>query len=198
MISCLCGNIIDAKNDLIVLDVNGVGYDIQVSPRTNEIISRKSGNVSMYTYLHVREDALVLYGFANKDDRELFLLLLKINGVGPKLALSIQNMVELAQFQKKVIQGDTAYFEAIPGIGNRMANRIIVELKGKIDLEKLAHAKHLPDEVSVSRDAVMALIALGYPRLQAEKMIESIAKKHGTELSVEEFLKHALNKAVIK
>lgn len=194
MISLLRGKVVQKYDSSITFDVNGVGYDLQVSSRTLSQI-KEDVLLALHTYMHVREDALTLFGFCSRDEKELFLILIKISGIGPKLALSIMGMSNPEEFKRNVLKGDVDYFESIPGIGNRTANRIIVELKGKIAKETFKGEKlGVSSSEFVIGDALKALLSLGYSRSDAQKIVEGVIKSKGDQLPLDEFLKHALAK----
>jgi holliday junction DNA helicase RuvA len=152
----------------LVLDVGGVGYLVQATPRA---LAQAGGtkDVTVETYLHVREDALQLYGFADTAERELFEQLLSVSGVGPKVALAIVSGSTPAELHRAIAREDTARFEAIPGIGRKTAQRVVLELKGTLsgDVERTAEG----DGHLVARDA---LVELGYTLLDAESVLAAI------------------------
>jgi Holliday junction DNA helicase RuvA len=165
----------------LVVDVNGVGYLVQATPA----VLRQSGEeVVVETYLHVREDVLQLYGFGSVEERELFVHLLSVNGVGPKVALAIVSGSSPSELRKAIALEDTKRFEAIPGIGKKTAQRVVLELK-----EKLGSAASAPEPSAlVARDA---LLELGWSLQDAEQALAGV----DTELPVEEQVRVALRKA---
>jgi len=165
----------------LVLDVNGVGYLVQATP---SILRRDGEELTVETYLHVREDALQLYGFGSVEERELFVHLLSVSGVGPKVALAIVSGSTPTELRRAIALDDTARFEAIPGIGKKTAQRVVLELK-----EKLGTAVDAP----VSRDLVArdALIELGFSLVDADRVLARI----DPELSPEEQVRRALREA---
>jgi Holliday junction DNA helicase RuvA len=165
----------------LVLDVNGVGYLLQVTP---SVLRRGDGQLTVETYLHVREDALQLYGFGSVDERDLFVHLLSVNGVGPKVALAIVSGSTPAELRRAIALEDTARFEAIPGIGKKTAQRVVLELK-----EKLGTSVDAP----ASRDLVArdALVELGYTLVDAERALAGV----DPALSPEQQIREALRKA---
>jgi Holliday junction DNA helicase RuvA len=165
----------------LVLDVNGVGYLVQATP---SVLRRDGEELTVETYLHVREDALQLYGFGSAEERELFVHLLSVSGVGPKVALAIVSGSTPAELRRAIALDDTARFEAIPGIGKKTAQRVVLELK-----EKLGTAVDAP----VSRDLVArdALIELGFSLVDADRALARI----DPELSPEEQVRRALREA---
>src|SRR5215472_15703833 len=144
MISRLRGTVAARTPAGLVLDVGGVGYLVAATPR---VTSRVGEEASVETYLHVREDALQLYGFASADERELFELLLGVSGVGPKVALAIVSGSPSAELRRAIVREDTARFEAIPGIGRKTAQRVVLELREKMTI---------PAEAPMSADALTA------------------------------------------
>jgi holliday junction DNA helicase RuvA len=166
----------------LVVDVGGVGYLVAATPR---VAARMGEEVTVETYLHVREDALQLYGFASAEERELFELLLGVSGVGPKVALAIVSGSPPAELRRAIVREDTARFEAIPGIGRKTAQRVVLELR-----EKLA----VPSEAPMPADAVTArdaLVELGWSPLDAESALAGV----DPALPVEEQIRLALRKA---
>ena len=166
----------------LVLDVNGVGYLVQATP---SVLRRDSDELTVETYLHVREDALQLYGFGSMEERDLFVHLLGVNGVGPKVALAIVSGSTPAELRRAIALEDTARFEAIPGIGKKTAQRVVLELR-----EKLGTAVDVPAPVTdlVARDA---LVELGYSVPDAERALANV----DPELPPEERVREALRRA---
>ena len=170
----------------LVLDVGGVGYLVHATP-TAVRKGDSADEITVETYLHVREDALQLYGFADRSERELFVQLLAVSGIGPKVALAIVSGSPPAELRRAIALEDTARFEAIPGIGRKTAQRVVLELK-----EKLASAALEPTGAGapdlVARDA---LIELGYSLVDAERALAEV----DPELPAEERVRLALRKA---
>jgi Holliday junction DNA helicase RuvA len=170
----------------LVLDVGGVGYLVQATPR---VLAQAGGSkeVTVETYLHVREDALQLYGFADAAERELFEQLLSVSGVGPKVALAIVSGSTPAELRRAIAREDTARFEAIPGIGRKTAQRVVLELKGSLAIE--------PEEPSAQGDGHVvardALVELGYSMVDAESVLAAI----DPALPPEERVRQALRQA---
>src|SRR5437867_4296156 len=136
MIARLRGRPVARRGDALVLDVGGVGYLVQATPSALRRADG-GGEVTLETYLHVREDALQLYGFAEPAERELFELLLGVSGVGPKVALAIVSGSPPAELRRSIVLGDTIRFLAIPGVGKKTAERVVLELKEKLGLEQV-------------------------------------------------------------
>jgi holliday junction DNA helicase RuvA len=171
MIARLRGVAVGATAESIVLDVGGVGYRLHATPRAIQKADGRS-EVELETHLHVREDALQLYGFADGAERELFELLLAVNGVGPKVALAIVSGYGPSELRRAIVREDAALFETIPGIGRKTAQRVVLELKEKIAplvaVPSDGVASAADDEHTVARDA---LVELGLSVAEAEKRL---------------------------
>ena len=185
MISSLRGQVVARMLDGVVLDVNGVGYRVQTTLRALRKASVK-GEITLDTYLHVREDALQLYGFAEPAERELFEHFLSVSGVGPKVALAILSGSTPTDLRRAIALEDTTRFVAIPGIGKKTAERVVLELKEKIGpVEALPGA---PGHELVARDA---LVELGYSLAEAERALASTDPEAAPEERVRQALRAA-------
>jgi holliday junction DNA helicase RuvA len=188
MISRLSGAVAGRGEEGVVLDVNGVGYLVLPTRRAAQK-ARGKGEVTLETYLHVREDALQLYGFADAAERELFTHLLSVSGVGPKVALSIVSGSTPAELLRAIALEDTARFQAIPGIGKKTAQRVVLELKEKLgDGVELAGATRTEGGQLVARDA---LVELGYSVVEADRALAETDPEAPPEERVREVLKKA-------
>src|SRR5437667_11045026 len=178
LIASLRGKPVARTAEGLVLDVGGVGYLVHATPRA---LARADGasEVTVPTYLAVREDALQLYGFADADERELFVHLLAVNGIGPKVALTIVSGSRPADLRKAILLEDTKRFEAIPGIGRKTAQRVVLELKEKIGAAAAEVVGATGGDVLTARDA---LVELGYTVADAERVLANT----DPELPVEE------------
>ena len=185
MIARLRGKAVGRGADAIVLDVGGVGYLVQPTRRATQK-ARGSGEVVLETYLHVREDVLQLYGFVDAEERELFEQLLSVSGVGPKVALAIVSGSTPEELRRAIALDDTARFEAIPGIGRKTAQRVVLELK-----EKLASGAPESTGAAPQLMAREVLVELGYSLVEAERALVEI----DPELPVEERVRLVLKKA---
>ena len=187
MISRLRGAPAGHTVDGLVLDVGGVGYLIAATPSA---LRRADGvpEVTLETYLHVREDALQLYGFADAAERALFVHLLGVGGIGPKVALAVVSSAPPADLQRAIALGDTARFQAIPGIGKKTAERIVLELK-----DSIADTIDPGVEVGAPRELVArdALVELGYSVVEAERALAHV----DPDLPAEERVREALRSA---
>jgi Holliday junction DNA helicase RuvA len=186
MIARLTGRRVALQDGSVVVDVNGVGYLVHATPS----VLRLGEELTVETYLHVREDALQLYGFATVDERQLFVHLLSVNGVGPKVALAIVSGSSPAELRRAIALEDTARFEAIPGIGKKTAQRVVLELKEKLGSLEVASGAGA-GEVAGSLQAREALVELGYALLDAERALEGV----DPTLPVEQQVRLALRRA---
>ena len=187
MIARLRGRPMANTPEGLVLDVGGVGYLVAATPTA---VRKADGadEVSLHTYLHVREDALQLYAFAEAAERELFVQLLSVNGVGPKVALAIVSGSPASELRRAIALEDAARFQAIPGIGKKTAERIVLELKGALADAIAPSGVPAGDDHLMARDALMEL---GYTVVDAER---ALADTDAT-LSAEERVRQALKKA---
>jgi Holliday junction DNA helicase RuvA len=186
VIARLRGKPVASTPEGLVLDVGGVGYLVAATPSALHKADRAE-EVAIETYLHVRDDALQLYGFADRAERELFVQLLSVNGVGPKVALAIVSGSPPADLRRAIVLEDAARFQAIPGIGKKTAERIVLELKEKIGDVGAAEPAATKGDVT-ARDA---LVELGYSVLDAEAALAHV----DAELPVEEQVRLALRQA---
>lgn len=184
--------------DLIVVEANQIGYNIRIPSQLLDYLPGIGAQVKIYTYLYVREDAYVLYGFLTRDDLEVFKLLIGVSGIGPKGALAILSVLSTNDLRFAVLADDAKTIAKAPGVGNKTAQRLIIELKDKLKLEDVIEAKLsqtdpvLPQaEVKGKKnEAVEALVSLGYSSSEALKVLSGITITE--ESTVEDILKEAL------
>jgi holliday junction DNA helicase RuvA len=188
MIARLRGKPVANTPEGLVLDVGGVGYLVHATP-TAVRKGDSADEIAVETYLHVREDALQLYGFADRSERELFVQLLAVSGVGPKVALAIVSGSPVAELRRAILREDSARFQAIPGIGKKTADRIVLELKEKLGSDDgLAEDAGPAAPYQVARDA---LVELGWSLLDAERALAEV----DDDLPPEERVRLALKQA---
>lgn len=189
MYSYIKGSLEYIGKDYAVVDVNGVGYKIYTVITSLEGISLKE-QIKIYTYLHVREDVMMLYGFLSPGELEMFELLISVSGVGPKAAVSLVSSVNPSKFALSLVTNDVKALTAAPGIGSKMAQRIILELKDKIKSEQLVE-----DTIAVNdpndkfSEAVNALIVLGYSQQEASKAVKGVTGVDDVETTIKMALK---------
>ncbi len=199
MIGFLRGILLDKQPPALVLDVQGVGYEIEAPMTTFYDLPAVGENVSLYTHLAVREDAHTLYGFSRLSDRGLFRALIRVNGVGAKLALTILSGMPANDFALCVQAGDTAALVKLPGVGKKTAERLVVEMRDKLadwsaTPQSGGSAKAQPPDVANPvEEAVSALMALGYKAPEASRLVRAVDSRHQ---STEEIIRAALQASV--
>ena len=193
MISRLAGMLRDKTPESVVLDVAGVGYEVRVPLSTFLELPDEGKTVSLRVHTHVREDAFQLYGFRTDPERGAFRLLLSISGVGPRLALAILSGIPVARLVAAIRDGDLAVLRGIPGVGNKTAQRILVELKDKVG--PLAIAPGAAPGGGVEEATISALVNLGYPRSQAERVVRGALERLPSDPGLEDLVREALRAA---
>jgi holliday junction DNA helicase RuvA len=196
VIARLTGRIVEKQATRLVVDVHGVGYEVQVPLSTFYHLPEPGADVTLRIHTHVREDALSLFGFATALEQQLFERLIAISGIGPKLALAVLSGIDPADLVHAVQAGDVGRLTLIPGVGKKTAERIGLELKGRLPqqwaAELAADAGGPPRETTLRADLVSALLNLGYHRALAEKSVDAVLKTPG-EWTFERALKEALS-----
>lgn len=185
----ISGTVVSRQDGFVVIDNGGIGYKIFTSETTRTSL-RDSGEAVLYTYLHVREDIFDLYGFATNDERNMFLQLLSVSGVGPKAALAILSVMPPNSVALAVITNDAKLLTKAAGVGAKMAQRIILELKDKLKNAEILPAE-ITEEISITdsqSEAVSALMVLGYSQNDAKHAVA----KTDASLPTEEIVRHAL------
>jgi Holliday junction DNA helicase RuvA len=178
----------------IVLNVHGVGYEVLIPLCSYDRLPTQGETCRILTHDYIREDTHTLFGFTSAEEREFFLRMVGISGIGPKLALSALSGLSVREFKMAVVQSDVKRISSISGIGKKTAERIIVELKDKIsEADALDAGSSAPDVRTLeSRDALLALVSLGYKKDDAAKMVLAAEKKAGDGAGVEELVRSAL------
>lgn len=197
MYSYIKGILTDMEEDLVVVEAGGIGYNIYTAGQTFHYLPSVGEEIKLYTYLHIREDAMILYGFLTKDDLRVFKLLIGVSGIGPKGALAILSVMTTDDLRFAVLGDDAKAIAKAPGIGAKTAQRLILELKDKLSLEDaFAQRPEFAGEQTENRakgaknEAVQALVALGYSSSEALKAINGLEITDDTD--VEDILKAAL------
>ena len=189
MIGKLKGRLDELKPTELILDVNGVGYSLSIPFTTYEKIQNQK-EISLYVYTLHKEDQLKLFGFFSSQEKQLFSLLLNISGIGPTMALSILSGVEIEMLIEAVKSDNPSMLTRIPGIGKNKAEKLIFELKRKINLIE-ADITTSPKQPSLRNEAVEALVSLGFDELRSSKIVEDIIKK-SPDITIENVIKNAL------
>jgi Holliday junction DNA helicase RuvA len=196
MITYLDGTLREVWPTQVVVDVHGIGYEVLIPLSSYDRLPQPGQPVRLLTHLQVREDAHILFGFASAEERDLFrLLVTRVSGVGPKLALAVLSGMDVMRFKAAVVDSDIASISKISGLGKKTAERIVLELKDKLGVAaawEAASADKAPSvEARAANDAVLALIALGYRQVDAAKSVREVALKN-KEAGTEELVRLAL------
>ena len=199
MISYIKGELTEIMEDAIVVENNGIGFNIRVPATVISEFSVTGEQVKVYTYLQIREDAHSLYGFLTRDDLEIFKMLINVNGIGPKGALAILSTISPDDLRFAVLAGDSKTISKAPGIGSKTAQKLIIELKDKLKIEDVldggADGGYEPQSDmgdTAAAEAVMALTALGYSSADATRAVRQV--DGGADMDSEALLKAALKK----
>ncbi len=195
MITFLDGELIEKEPARLVLNVGGVGYELFIPLSSYDKLPPQGTRCKILTWLCIRDDAHTLYGFATDSERKFFLLLMSVSGIGPKTALGALSGMSVREMKSAIVSNDTKRISTISGIGKKTAERIVVELKDKISdgeaLEVLAGGSQTPDDLR-ARDAILALISLGYKQADAQTVIRKLLPTLDTKTTVEEIIRKAL------
>ncbi len=196
MITYLEGRLIDKQPTRIVIDVGGVGYEVFIPLSSFDRLRAENGVCRVLTYHHVREDAQTLYGFVTAGERQMFELLLSITGIGPKIALSALSGMSVRELKAAVAENDVKRLHSISGIGRKTAERMVIELRDRLSEGEALEAVSGADEPGADdlrmRDAILALISLGYKQADARKMVRHVFAGDTEDVSVEEIVRRAL------
>lgn len=195
MISYIKGVIDTVEHDKVIIENNNMGYNVLMSQSATEVLGQGE-EIKIYTYLHVKEDAMQLFGFLSKNELEMFKKLISVSGVGPKGGLAILSALPENNLQMAIISGDAKAIAKAQGIGAKTAQRIIIELKDKIDLEEMLEvsSEAISSDNSIQSDAIDALIALGYSKTESFNAVKKISIDEN--MDVEDILKLALKNII--
>ena len=198
MIGRICGKLVEAGFNELLVDVNGVGYLIFIPMSTYDTLPPEGKEVTLMTYLHVKEDTLDLYGFATKEEKALFLLLRTVSGIGPKVAMNILSSMSVGTFCDAVARGDIKMLTTLKGLGKKSAERLVLELKNKVSDVSASAASasvSVSDEVAQSiKEATLALVQLGFKYEDAARSVHAVAKElPDSECSSENLIKQAMS-----
>ncbi len=197
MIGRLAGKIISRKPPFLLIDVQGVGYEVE-APMSTFFALQGDGPVVLITHMVVREDAQLLYGFATEAERDLFRSLIKVSGIGPRMALAILSGMTASQFRECVMHGDTGPLVKLPGIGRKTAERLLIEMRDRLGDGSATEGISLPSgSVAAPKssvdEAISALVALGYKPPEASRMIRGLPEAES--LDTEQLIRQALKAA---
>ena len=200
MISYLKGEVAEIGESSVVIEVGNIGYEVYLPLSAIATIPARGSSIKMYTYLHVREDAISLFGFLSKDDLSMFKLLITVNGIGPKGALGILSAISADDIRFAILADDAKTIAKAPGIGNKTASKMILELKDKFTLES-AFTQRLDEQghntnnaaiVDLREEAIQALTVLGYTASDATKVVSQV--EITKDMTTDEILKMCLKK----
>ena len=196
MIVSLHGTLVDKTPSVATLDVHGVGYEVFISLGTYDRLPATGSACRLLTYHHIREDAQILFGFMQAEEKRMFERLIGVNGIGPKLALSVLSGLTVGELSLAIAENNVKRISSVHGIGKKTAERIVMELRDKVDpLEALAGRGAEGDTArnAMLRDAILALGSLGFPQDQARKMVQSALDADPAVTDTETLLRKALN-----
>lgn len=194
MIAFLKGRLVHRDPARVVIDVNGVGYQVNISLQTFSDIKEQE-SIMLHTHLAIREDAHVLFGFSTEAEKKLFQQLVSVNGVGPSTAIVMLSYMNSNELKSAIVREDAASLQAIKGIGGKTAQRVIIELKDKLKKESWEETQpviSLGAHNTLRKEALSALLTLGLPKAAAEKSVDAVLKKSGNTITLEDLVKQAL------
>ena len=197
MIAFLKGKLVHRDPTFVIVDVQGVGYQLQISLQTFSDIKEQE-NIMLHTHLNIREDAHVLFGFSTPGEKKLFQQLISVNGVGPSTAIVMLSYMNSSELKTAIVREDAASLQAIKGIGGKTAQRVIIELRDKLKKESWEETQPAisPGAHNTLRhEALSALLTLGLPKVAAEKSVDTVLKKSGNTITLEDLVKQALKNA---
>jgi holliday junction DNA helicase RuvA len=198
MITHLSGTIVESSPTQVVIDVQGVGYELLIPSSSFSSLPQPGKSAQIFTHLAIRDDAHILYGFATSEERELFRLLINtVSGIGPRIGLNVLSGMSPRNFKIAVTEGNTKRLSQISGLGKKTAERIVVELKDKLGasvaLEAAAANREANSPNQKAQDAIAALVALGYKPSDAAKRVESAVKMLGQDVELDRLVKASLS-----
>lgn len=191
MIAYIHGSLSYKSPTQIIVDVGGIGYELQISLHTYEALKEET-SCKAFTYSHITQDAHILYGFASMEEKQWFLQLLSVNGIGPRVAITILSTLTPESLQQAIIANNVVALQAIKGIGQKAAQRIILELQGKVGKVGSILPLQPTGQEAIYQEALAALAKLGMHKATAEKIVAAILKEYQGEITVESLIKLAL------
>jgi holliday junction DNA helicase RuvA len=197
MIAFLKGKLVHRDPTFVIIDVQGVGYQLQISLQTFSEIKEQE-NVMLHTHLNIREDAHILFGFSSPAEKKLFQQLISVNGVGPSTAIIMLSYMNSNELKAAIVREDAVSLQAIKGIGGKTAQRVIIELRDKLkkeSWEETQPAISLGSHNTMRNEALSALLTLGLPKAAAEKSVDTVLRKSGNTITLEDLVKQALKNA---
>jgi Holliday junction DNA helicase RuvA len=191
MIAYLKGNMIQKSSNQVVIDVGGVGYRVWIPLSTYLKLGELDETVELFVYTHVTDNSLSLYGFSSEEEREIFLKLIRISGIGPKISLNILSGIEASDLEDAIRRSDVARISLVPGIGKKTALRIAVELQEKLEeKEKVLQVKGFQEK----EDLISALMNLGFKRKEVERIVDETIRTFSSDAGFEKLLRESLKR----
>jgi holliday junction DNA helicase RuvA len=198
MIGQLRGQLLQKKPNSLLLDVNGVGYEVTIPVTSFYELPNEGNEVTLKIHTHVREDALVLFGFNTQREKEFFLKLVSVSGIGPKLAIAILSGAQVEELARSIAEGDISKLTSIPGVGRKTAERLSLELKAQVSAfirpEQIESSKSGGAPSALEEDVLSALVNLGYPRAVAEKALSIALRSDEGARTFEDVLRNTLRR----
>ena len=197
MIAFLKGRLVHKDPAHVIIDVGGVGYQVNISLATYSDIKDQE-NILLFTHLPIREDAHILFGFSKETEKKLFQQLISVNGVGPGTAIVMLSYMNSIELKNAIVQENAAALQSIKGIGGKTAQRVIIELKDKLKKESWEESQgpvSFGAHNTLRKEALSALLTLGLPKAAAEKSVDAVLKKSGNTITLEDLVKQALKNA---
>jgi holliday junction DNA helicase RuvA len=197
MISYLKGRLAHKDPTHVIVDVNGVGYHVNISLQTYSEIKDQE-NILLFTHLAIREDAHVLFGFSRDSEKKLFQQLISVNGIGPSTAIVMLSYMNSQELKTAIVSENAAALQSIKGIGGKTAQRVIIELRDKLKKESWEETQpniSIGPHNTLRKEALSALLTLGLPKAVAEKSVDTVLKKSGNTITLEDLVKQALKNA---
>ena len=199
MIASIRGTLIHKSPTEVIIDTQGVGYSISIPLSTYSTLGNINSTATLLTYLHVREDNLQLFGFSTEEERNIFKLLISVSGIGPRMGQTILSGITVVDLKHYIASGNLGALTAIPGVGKKLAERLVVELRDKIskvESSGILPASPTDKQSEVRSEAILALTSLGYSRPAAERaLLAALKESNGSELTVENLIKASLRHA---
>ena len=193
MIAFLKGRLVHKDPAHVIVEVNGVGYQVAISLQTFSEIKDQE-NILLHTHLQVREDAHVLFGFSNESEKKLFQQLISVNGIGPSTAIIMLSYMNSNELKTAIVREDVVALQSIKGIGGKTAQRVIIDLKDKLKKESWEETSSVSagPHNTLRNEALSALLTLGLPKAAAEKSVDAVLKRSGNTVTLEDLVKQAL------
>jgi len=198
MIGHLKGQLLVKKPDMVIIDVHGVGYEVHIPLTSFFELPQEGSEITLKIHTHVRDDALTLFGFHSQREKDFFLKLISISGIGPKLGIVFLSGARVEELVHAILDGNVARLTAIPGVGRKTAERVVLELKNQVSSfllpEEIQTAQQAGTLDGLQEDILSALVNLGYPKTSAEKALSTVLRAGDCERTFEDVLRNTLRR----